>query len=245
MLGITDPANNFAFDVHQYLDGNSSGSSSQIVGPTIGQERLVAFTNWLRANNHRGFLGEFAVANSQIGNGETQIGDEAIHNMLNYIEANEDVWLGWTWWAAGPWWGNYMFSLEPTNLGQPSQADRPALAVLQQHLATSTSSLPGDYDGSGVVDAADYIVWRNSLNQAGTALPADGNADGRIDQGDYNIWKSNFGQPAVPSARAGSLVPEAPTAALIVIAVTSMLSQLRRRVHANREWQRRRVPSVA
>ena len=85
------------------------------------------FTNWLHTNNRRGFLGEFAVANSTIGTGGGQIGDEAVNNMLNYIEANGDVWLGWTWWAAGPWWGNYMFTLEPTNLGQPSQADRPAL----------------------------------------------------------------------------------------------------------------------
>ena len=44
---------------------------------------------------------------------------------------------------------------------------------------TATSMLPGDYNHNGVVDAADYIVWRNSLGQsiaAGTG--ADGNGDG-------------------------------------------------------------------
>ena len=81
--------------------------------PTIGQERLVEFTNWLHANNRRGFLGEFAVANSPIGTGFTQIGDEAINNMLSYIEANEEVWLGWTWWAGGPWWGEYKLRWNP------------------------------------------------------------------------------------------------------------------------------------
>ena len=78
-------------------------------------------------NNRRGFLGEFAVANSMIGGG---IGDEAIDYMLSHIAANADVWLGWTWWAAGPWWGNYMFSLVPMNGG----AERPAMAVLLNHI---------------------------------------------------------------------------------------------------------------
>jgi endoglucanase len=47
------------------------------------------------------------------------------------------VWMGWAWWAAGPWWGEYMFSLEPTNLGKPDQADRPAMDLLERHLARS------------------------------------------------------------------------------------------------------------
>jgi endoglucanase len=163
MLGIVDPGSNFAFDVHQYLDNDSSGGSSTIVSPTIGQERLVQFTNWLHTNNRRGFLGEFAVANSRIGTSASQIGDEAIHNMLSYIEANEDVWLGWTWWAAGPWWSEYMFTAEPTNLGLANETDRVSLDVLQPHFASASE--PGDFNRDGAVDTADYIVWRKTLNQ--------------------------------------------------------------------------------
>jgi endoglucanase len=174
MLGIVDPGDNFAFEVHQYLDDNSSGGSSQIVSATIGQERLADFTDWLHANNRKGFLGEFAVANSTIGTSGSQIGDEAIDNMLDYMETNGDVWLGWTWWAAGPWWGNYMFTLEPTNLGQPNQTDRPALAVLQPHLASN----PGDYNGDSTIDAADYILWRKN----------DGSQVG------FDTWQANFGE---------------------------------------------------
>jgi hypothetical protein len=227
MLSITDPGNNFAFDAHQYLDSDSSGQSAQIVRATIGQERLVTFTNWLRTNNRRGFLGEFAVANSQIGDNAAQIGDEAIHNMLNYMEANDDVWLGWTWWAAGPWWGNYMFSIEPTNLGQPNQADRPALAVLQSHFAVAQQNLPGDYSGDGAVDAADYIIWRNTLAQSGNGLAADGNVNDVIDNGDYDVWRAHFGETL--SGRAGaiadsigglsSIVPEPKSAFLMITCV--------------------------
>lgn len=127
MLNVVDPADNYAFDVHQYLDSNGSGSSTNIVSPTVGADRLAAFTQWLHDNHQRGFLGEFAVANITIGDG---IGDEAISNMLSHVQNNADVWLGWTWWAAGPWWGNYMFTLEPAAGG----SDRPAMGVLRNFI---------------------------------------------------------------------------------------------------------------
>jgi len=155
------------------------------------------------------------VANSTVGTATSQIGDEAIHNMLNYVDANADVWLGWSWWAAGPWWGNYMFTLEPTNLGQPSQADRAALAVLQQHVAVK-----GDYNGNGVVDAADYVYWRKNLNQnvtAGTA--ADGDASGLVSQPDFDIWRLSFSRtrPASGSGTLNVAVPE-PRAIVLFLA---------------------------
>jgi len=108
MLSIKDSANNIMFEAHQYLDSNSSGTSDTCVSPTIGAERLVTFTNWLRTNGKKGFLGEFAGGNNATCN-------QGITNMLAYIQANADVWAGWTWWAAGPWWGGYIFTIEPSN----------------------------------------------------------------------------------------------------------------------------------
>lgn len=134
MLNIVDPFDNFAFEVHQYLDADSSGTSSGVAGPTIGSQRIAAFTSWLRAHGYRGLLGEFAVAGQSIGSAGGQIGDEALRDMLGFLAANSDVWLGWTWWAGGPWWGEYMFTLEPQNLGQANETDRPQLAVMQPHL---------------------------------------------------------------------------------------------------------------
>jgi hypothetical protein len=55
----------------------------------------------------------------------------------------------------------------------------------------------GDYDESGVVDGADYVVWRNQL---GSVVPAysgaDGNGDANVDQSDYLIWRMHFGSEA-------------------------------------------------
>jgi endoglucanase len=141
MLNIVDPGGNYVFEVHQYLDSDSSGTTTNIVNTNIGVTRISAFTSWLRTNNKRGFLGEFAVANSTVGSGATQIGDEALTNMLSYIQANADVWEGRAWWSAGPWWGEYMFTLEPTNLGQPGQTDRAAMAVLRSFIPIPTPTL--------------------------------------------------------------------------------------------------------
>ncbi|MBF0226313.1 MAG: glycoside hydrolase family 5 protein [Desulfobacterales bacterium] len=143
MLNIVDTAKNFAFEVHQYMDDDSSGVSTEITNndPMIGIKRLTNFTNWLKEHNLKGFLGEFAVANSKIGDATDEIGDEVINNMLNYIKENDDVWIGWTWWAAGPWWGEYQYTLEPSNLGQPNQGpDRAAMIVLQPHMAKPVSN---------------------------------------------------------------------------------------------------------
>ncbi len=122
MLTIVDSLDNHAFEVHQYLDSNSSGTSATCSGATVGSQRLQSFTNWLRQNHKRGFLGEFGVANNQ-----TCLA--AVDDMLDHIDANNDVWLGWTWWAAGPWWGSYMYSIEPAN-----GVDKPQMAVLLEHI---------------------------------------------------------------------------------------------------------------
>lgn len=107
MLGVVDPLDHYAYELHQYFDGDFSGTSSTCT-PGHGSAQLTDVTGWLRANGKRGLLGEFAGANNS--DCET-----AVDSALAYIAANEDVWLGWTWWAAGPQWGEYMFTLEPTD----------------------------------------------------------------------------------------------------------------------------------
>ena len=59
----------------------------------------------------------------------------------------------------------------------------------------------GDYNENGVVDAADYTIWRNTLGQS--VLPgrgADGNLNGTIDAGDFAVWKSKLGSAGVGGA---------------------------------------------
>ncbi|KAI8630934.1 carbohydrate-binding module family 1 [Xylariaceae sp. FL1651] len=103
---LTDPANKLVYEMHQYLDSDNSGTSADCVSTTIGVDRIVGATAWLRANGKVGILGEFAGgANSQC--------QTAITGLLNHLKANSDVWQGALWWAAGPWWSNYIYSFEP------------------------------------------------------------------------------------------------------------------------------------
>jgi hypothetical protein len=90
----------------------------------------------------------------------------------------------------------------------------------------------GDYNANGVVDAADYVLWRNTSGQSGISpgTGADGNSSGAIDSGDYDYWRARFGNPAGSGSLAatGSSIPE-PTSALLLIAGT-IAHCLRRRV---------------
>ncbi len=80
--------------------------------------------------------------------------------------------------------------------------------------------ITGDFNGDGVVNAADYTVWRDTLNQTGTEQnhpAADPNHDFVVDGADYAIWASSFGSPSTPSASLAliSSVPE-PSAGLLL-----------------------------
>ncbi|PVI07898.1 glycoside hydrolase family 5 protein [Periconia macrospinosa] len=108
LVNLKDPQNKLVYQMHQYLDTDGSGTHAECVSATIFSERLKAATQWLKDNKKKGFLGEFA----------TGVNDQciaALKDGLKYMGANSDVWVGAAWWAAGPWWGDYMYSMEPPN----------------------------------------------------------------------------------------------------------------------------------
>lgn len=131
MLQVKDPANNYAFEVHQYLDSNSSGTTASCVDEQIGVQRIAAFSAWARNNRVKGFLGEFA-------GGRNDICYKAVFNMLDNIAKNSDVWAGWTYWSSGAWQSSYMFNI-PTQIvsGKKTQLD-----ILQQFLSCGTDCRP-------------------------------------------------------------------------------------------------------
>lgn len=76
---------------------------------------------------------------------------------------------------------------------------------------TGKMRLAGDYNGDLVVDAADYVVWRNQTGQpVAPYSSADGDGNGTINELDYNVWRTHFGQAASGSgaALATAEVPE-------------------------------------
>ncbi|PRP77243.1 endoglucanase (endo-1,4-beta-glucanase) (cellulase) [Planoprotostelium fungivorum] len=110
MLNITDPINNFAYDIHQYFDSDNSGTHTDCRMDWNTSKVFGPLTQWLRQNKARAFLSEFGFAQN------TNCYSIA-NDTLNAIEAGGDVWIGWTYWAAGPMWGDYMYTVEPNAAG--------------------------------------------------------------------------------------------------------------------------------
>lgn len=106
--------------------------------------------------------------------------------------------------------------------------------------------LPGDFNNDGVVNLADYTVWRDNLGAAPPTGPeyayedvinASGEAvinfagDGMngVDSADYLVWKNNFGMTSTGiSAISAAAVPEPATGILLLGAVASIWAAMRR-----------------
>jgi T5SS/PEP-CTERM-associated repeat protein len=107
-------------------------------------------------------------------------------------------------------------------VGAFSSVQLPVVAGLSWNAAQLASGIlslqiTGDYNGDGIVDAADYTVWRDSLGQIGTGLAADGDGNGVVDQADFDVWSAHFGEMASTGsgASASSVTPEPTTLSLI------------------------------
>jgi hypothetical protein len=71
---------------------------------------------------------------------------------------------------------------------------------------SGASALAGDYNDDGIVDGADYVLWRK-----GGPLANEGRSTGVTDQADYHFWRLRYGaSTAVPSGTAlrNESVPE-------------------------------------
>lgn len=222
MGNVVDPGNNMVFEVHMYLDSDSSGTSQVCVSPTIGSERLQFITGWMRSRGFRALLGEIGIPFNTTCN-------LAMTDMLSYMQANADVWVGWTWWVAGPWWIGNPLSIEPNGT-----MDQPQMAVLQPFLnivadtdgdtvADSIdnctlvananqrdadgdgygNSCDGDLNNTGLVNSADFAILRSVLNQSATSSPtaaaADLNDSGTVTTADVAMLRARLGLVPGPS----------------------------------------------
>lgn len=88
--------------------------------------------------------------------------------------------------------------------------------------ATSVTSISGDYNSDGTVDAADYTNWRDTLGSSVTAFSgADGNGNGTIDQGDYSVWRDNFGTTIATATSSSATVDVATTKQVTRVTATA------------------------
>lgn len=82
----------------------------------------------------------------------------------------------------------------------------------------------GDFNDDGLVDAADYTVWRAQNGQVGFGLAADADASGDVGPSDYGIWAQLYGQSnaltssSLTSSASSAPVPEPASACLAALA---------------------------
>jgi len=112
-LALQDPAKNLVASVHLYLDANGGGGSPDIVSPTIGVERLSSVVNWAKANNVKVHMSEIGAMSSNAVQAQA-----ALKNLFDYIQANNTIVIGWSWWAYGPpaWWSSNNLFLDSVKM---------------------------------------------------------------------------------------------------------------------------------
>ncbi len=99
----------------------------------------------------------------------------------------------------------------------------------------------GDFNDDGLVDAADFTLWRDTLGQNTTrGFGADGNSNGSVDQADHEVWRQHFGKDYRSgggqngSASRSRVVPEPSAGCLLSIgAVAAMVGRCRSLVGRN------------
>jgi len=113
--------------------------------------------------------------------------------------------------------------------------DGAALKDIGWELISPPISPTGDYNGNGKVDAADYVVWRNTNGQSVTAgAGADGSGNGSVGPEDYTFWRGKFGLTVGSGSIAmGSAVPE-PAGVVLLAFVAMIFGMLHRPVAARR-----------
>jgi endoglucanase len=129
---MRDPNNNLMFEAHLYFDKDYSGyytNRYEKYDPMIGVVRAKPFVEWLTRYRLRGFIGE---------HGAPDFSPSAVVAMDNLLQYLGQHCIPSTYWAAGPWWGDYALSLDVKS-GKP----RPQLPILQKHAANTSCGAVG------------------------------------------------------------------------------------------------------
>jgi autotransporter-associated beta strand protein len=89
------------------------------------------------------------------------------------------------------------------------------------------AGVPGDYNANGVVDSADYVLWRNGGPLAHDFTPG-------IQQSDYDFWRSQFAATTNPGSGSGlgaaAAVPEPSMISLVGLCALLLGVQQHRRI---------------
>ncbi|HMO86848.1 MAG TPA: hypothetical protein PKC18_18210 [Lacipirellulaceae bacterium] len=87
-----------------------------------------------------------------------------------------------------------------------------------------------DFNGDGIVDGADFVIWQRGLGVGSSLETGDANADAAVDGQDLAIWSAQFGPVSSASTFAAG-VPEPAGMVLLACAAAGMLPRTIRGVN--------------
>ncbi len=122
---VNDPADNVVFEAHQYFDADGTGLYQKTydadgANPGVAVAHLSPFVQWCREHGVRGYLGEFGVPDTD------PRWLTILQNAIDHLVPNR---VAATYWAGGPWWGDYALSTEPRR----AHDEAPQMAHLVPH----------------------------------------------------------------------------------------------------------------
>ena len=93
----------------------------------------------------------------------------------------------------------------------------------------------GDYNDNGIVDAADYVLWRKTVGNTGEGLKADSNNDNVINDDDYTAWRQNFGHTGLSTPPGSGAALSQHSRAMRTFALLAMALVLAHRYSSRRD----------
>jgi hypothetical protein len=98
--------------------------------------------------------------------------------------------------------------------------------VRVEFIPAAAANVQGDYNGNGVVDGADYVIWRKGVAPLPNEVP--GVTDGITTPEDYDAWRARFGNTSGSGSGLGTAaVPEPTAVALLIIGVAALAADRR------------------
>ena len=190
-------------------------ASDLLMIPSLGPD-VGGFRTFGKAINESGDVVGWGDRNSGLsGQGRGFLysdADEATYILEDHVilQGSDTVGLA-DWGNLGTAWGVNDSGLI---VGQGDRRfDGATFPTQRAYLLIPFDGLAGDYNEDGIVNAADYTVWRDNLGAEAGSLPNDA-VGGVIGQEHYDSWRENFGSSASSSATS---VPE-PTSGMMAFA---------------------------